>query len=86
MPVDAFGLQIDAVERAVSAERPRLLYLNPTAQNPTGTILAADRRARLARLAAASGLVVVEDDTAAELAYEGDGPAAGRGLRAATRR
>ena len=74
VPVDAFGLQIDAVERAVSAERPRLLYLNPTAQNPTGTMLAPDRRARLARLAAASGLVVVEDDTASELAYEGDGP------------
>jgi DNA-binding transcriptional MocR family regulator len=74
VPVDAFGLQIDAVERAVSAERPRLLYLNPTAQNPTGTILAPERRARLARLAAEAGLVVVEDDTAAELAYEGDGP------------
>ena len=69
-----FGLQVDAVERAVLAERPRLLYLNPTAQNPTGTVLAADRRARLARLAAATGLVVVEDDTAAELVYEGDAP------------
>jgi DNA-binding transcriptional MocR family regulator len=62
------------VERAARAERPRLLYLNPTAQNPTGTVLAADRRARLARLSVATGLVVIVDDTASELVYEGDGP------------
>jgi 2-aminoadipate transaminase len=74
VPVDALGLQVDAVERAVAAERPRLLYLNPTAQNPTGTVLAAERRARLARLAASAGLVIIEDDTASELVYAGDAP------------
>jgi 2-aminoadipate transaminase len=74
IPVDALGLQVDAVERAVQSERPRLLYLNPTAQNPTGTVLSAERRARLAQIAATSELVVVEDDTASELVYAGVAP------------
>jgi 2-aminoadipate transaminase len=74
IPVDALGLQVDAAERAVTSERPVLLYLNPTAQNPTGTVLTAERRARLARLAVSSGLVVIEDDTGSDMVYEGDPP------------
>jgi 2-aminoadipate transaminase len=74
VPVDALGVQVDAVERGIATERPRLLYVNPTAQNPTGTVLAPDRRARLARLALATGLVILEDDTASELVYEGEAP------------
>ncbi len=74
VPVDALGLQADAVERAVAGERPVLLYVNPTAQNPTGTVLAPERRARLARLSASASLAVLEDDTGADLTYDGAAP------------
>ena len=74
VPVDALGLQVDAAERLARSERPRLLFCNPTAQNPTGTTLAPDRRARLARLASTSAMVVIEDDTASELTYDGAAP------------
>jgi DNA-binding transcriptional MocR family regulator len=74
LPADAHGLQIDGVEEAVRTERPRLLFCNPTGNNATGTVLSQDRRERLAAIAAESGLVVIEDDTGAELVHDGPVP------------
>ena len=74
VPCDADGLRVDAVEEALAAERPRLLFCNPTGNNATGTVLPDARRARLAALAADTGLVVVEDDTGAELVHDGESP------------
>ena len=48
VPVDAEGLDVDAVARAGPAA---LLYTIPTFQNPTGTTLSEERRRRLADLA-----------------------------------
>ncbi len=73
IPVDANGLRVDAVEEAIRVERPRLLFANPTGNNATGTVLSDERRARLARLSAEHGLVIIEDDTGAELIHD-DGP------------
>jgi GntR family transcriptional regulator/MocR family aminotransferase len=39
------GIRVDDVERVFAQYRPRLLYVNPFAQNPTGAVLP-DRRAR----------------------------------------
>jgi DNA-binding transcriptional MocR family regulator len=75
VPVDAHGLLVEAVADAIRHERPRLLFANPTGNNATGTVLAPDRRAALAALAAESGLVIVEDDTGAELVHDGPVPA-----------
>jgi len=51
------------------------LFCNPTGNNATGTVLSDDRRRQLARLAAETGLVVIEDDTGAELVHDGPVPA-----------
>ena len=46
----------------------------PTFNNPTGTSLAPGRRRALVELAAAEGVLIVEDDAYRELAYDGAAP------------
>jgi DNA-binding transcriptional MocR family regulator len=78
VPADGYGLRVDALAETIAdlrraGKRARLLYTVPTYHNPTGVSLAAERRAALVELAAAEGLLVVEDDVYRELSY--DGPA-----------
>jgi len=68
---DENGMRVDALERALRAGRPKLIYLVPTFQNPRGTTLSLERRGRIARLARESGVTVLEDDPYAELRYRG---------------
>lgn len=49
--------------------RPKLLYLIPTFQNPTGRVLPEYQRRELLQLAARNRLVIVEDDPYSELYY-----------------
>ena len=79
LPFDDEGLDVDALERRlVSAPAPdgpvRLLYTIPTFHNPTGISLAPARRRRLVEVAAAHGLLVVEDDVYRELWYDVPAP------------
>lgn len=78
-PVDSAGIDPDALAHRVAAlasagRRVRLLYLVPTFNNPTGACLAAQRRAALVDVARRTGLVLVEDDTYRELAYDHPAP------------
>ncbi|WP_328449632.1 PLP-dependent aminotransferase family protein [Streptomyces sp. NBC_00386] len=72
VPGDDEGIDPDALGELVARERPKLLYTVPTFQNPTGRTLPADRRAAVARAAAAHGLWIVEDDPYGELRFEGE--------------
>jgi 2-aminoadipate transaminase len=69
---DEEGMRMDALEHAVRTRKPKLIYLVPNFQNPRGTTLPLERRARIARLAAESGVAVLEDDPYAELRYRGE--------------
>src|SRR5690606_17475447 len=62
------------VARVIEHARPRLVYLVPTAHNPTGTILPAHRRSELARLADASDTWLVEDESLASLTFGREAP------------
>ncbi|HEY2999996.1 MAG TPA: PLP-dependent aminotransferase family protein, partial [Acidimicrobiales bacterium] len=62
VPVDDDGVDARAVARAVDAGRPAAIYLMPTFHNPTGVLLAANRRRDLAELAAERGVPIVEDN------------------------
>jgi len=70
--IDAEGLDVDELERALSsAGRPDLLYTIPTFQNPTGVTLSEERRLRLAELARGQELPVLEDDPYGLVRFEG---------------
>ncbi len=69
---DEGGLKLDALEQAMAEHHPKLLYVIPNFQNPTGRTLAADRRPAIAKLAAKYGVVVAEDDPYRDLRYTGE--------------
>jgi DNA-binding transcriptional MocR family regulator len=62
------GLDPDRLEHAVRTHGPALVYLIPTHHNPTGAVMAAGDRHRVAKLAAAyPDTLFVDDLTLAEL-------------------
>ncbi|MFL5924079.1 MAG: PLP-dependent aminotransferase family protein [Gaiellaceae bacterium] len=72
IPVDADGLDVDAVEQALEGPPAAFLYTIPTFQNPTGSTLSAERRRRLAALAGSGRVAVLEDDPYGLVRFEGE--------------
>ena len=68
---DEGGIILDKLEEAILTHHPKMLYVIPTFQNPTGKTLAADRRKPIAEMAAKYGVVVAEDDPYRDLRYSG---------------
>ncbi|MDZ3830797.1 MAG: PLP-dependent aminotransferase family protein [Sphingopyxis sp.] len=66
VPYTPSGPDIAAFEAIVAAERPRLYLTNSALHNPTGATLAAPVAHRLLNVAAAHGLIIVEDDIFAD--------------------
>jgi DNA-binding transcriptional MocR family regulator len=67
VPMDEHGLRPDGLEAACRRHAARALYLTPTFQNPTATVMPEERRREVARIAARHDLVIVEDDVYALL-------------------
>ena len=65
-----FALLIDAMRQA----SPRLVYLMPTYQNPTGVVMPERQRRQLARVSEQLQIPVLEDNTLAELSLSGEPP------------
>jgi DNA-binding transcriptional MocR family regulator len=74
VPLDADGLRPDLLADAFAMTGARLLYCQPTFQNPTGTVLAPERRRQILDVARASGAFVIEDDYARHLGHGGAVP------------
>lgn len=78
---DEHGIDVEALAEIVrglpnrSGRARTFLYTIPTFNNPTGGSLPDDRRRALVDLAARDGIVILEDDTYRELAYDGPTPA-----------
>jgi GntR family transcriptional regulator/MocR family aminotransferase len=71
---DSDGIRPDDAERVFSEYRPRLLYVNPIAQNPTGAILLQRRAKQLVALARRYDVVILEDQTGWQLTYDAAAP------------
>jgi 2-aminoadipate transaminase len=69
IPLDGFGLDVDALEREVARRRPKLVYTIPSFNNPTGQTLSHERRARLVRLSVEHDFLVVADEVYQLLHY-----------------
>lgn len=72
VPADEYGMVVDALEEGLLRYRPKLIYLVPNFQNPTGTTLALERRHQLVAVAERVGVPIVEDDPYGQLRFEGE--------------
>jgi 2-aminoadipate transaminase len=71
-PLDDDGLVVEDLPRLVGDEVPRMIYVIPTFQNPSGTTLSLERRHALVDLAAEWGSVILEDDPYRLLGFGGE--------------
>lgn len=68
---DDGGVLPDALERAIRTHHPKLVYLIPTFQNPTGRTMDAERRRAVADVLERTGTTLIEDDPYGELRFTG---------------
>ncbi len=73
---DADGLDPDAFRERCQTEAPRALYVVPTLDNPTTATLPRARRERIAEIARAHGVAIIEDDAYGALPAEAPAPIA----------
>jgi 2-aminoadipate transaminase len=71
VPSDDDGIQTDQLEEAFRAG-PKLIYVLPNFQNPTGVTISYERRQRVIDLADQFGVPIVEDDPYGQLRFEGE--------------
>lgn len=75
VPLDRGGMVLAGRE-----DRPRLIFVTPSHQYPTGRLMPVDRRLQLLHLAASVGAVLIEDDYDSEFHYDGRPVACLQGL------
>lgn len=80
VPLDRSGLAL-----AGRRDRPRLIFVTPSHQYPTGRLMPIDRRLELIRFAKATGAALIEDDYDSEFHYDERPVAALQGLDGAGR-
>ena len=72
VPMDDDGLCVDVLaDRLRAGLRPKLVYVIPEHQNPTGLTLSVERRQALVELARAYGFCILEDVAYREIDYDG---------------
>jgi 2-aminoadipate transaminase len=72
IPMDADGLDVDALaERLDGGLRPKLLYVIPEYQNPSGRTLPLARREALVELCRRHGVLILEDVAYREISFDG---------------
>jgi GntR family transcriptional regulator/MocR family aminotransferase len=62
VPVDDFGIDVDAVEKLCKTKKIRFIYVIPHHHHPTTVSLIPERRLRLLELAANYKFAIIEDD------------------------
>lgn len=78
-PIDDKGIIIAELERnlrelAARGRAPRFYYVVPNFQNPSGIIMAIERRLDVIELSREYGFAIVEDDVYSDLRFEGASP------------
>ena len=73
-PIDAEGVQTDALEALIAEKKPKLIYLIPTFGNPSGATLSLERRLKILQLAAQHEILVIEDDPYGQLYFDAPPP------------
>jgi DNA-binding transcriptional MocR family regulator len=74
LPVGHAGVEPHVFRDLCTATSPRLAYLTPTFQNPTGTVMPAADRREIVQLAAQRGLPLIDDRTLADIRLDPENP------------
>jgi GntR family transcriptional regulator / MocR family aminotransferase len=74
-PLDAGGVVVGG-----RGDRPRIIFVTPSHQYPTGRLMPVTRRHELLAFAARAGAIIIEDDYDSEFQYDGRPVAALQGL------
>jgi len=79
--LDDDGMRADALEAALTdlvakGRTPKFIYMIPTIQNPTGTVMSLERRQAILKLAQDYGVPIFEDDCYADLVFADERPPA----------
>jgi GntR family transcriptional regulator/MocR family aminotransferase len=84
---DVRGVMLDDSGLSMTGrrDRPRLIFVTPSHQHPTGRLMPIARRRELLRFATEAGASVIEDDYDSEIHYDGRPVAALQGLDTASR-
>jgi 2-aminoadipate transaminase len=69
---DEHGLVLEDVEARIRQYSPKMIYVIPTFQNPSGRTMSLERRRALAELGSRYDLMILEDDPYCELRYSGE--------------
>jgi DNA-binding transcriptional MocR family regulator len=72
VPVGEEGIDLDMLESVLSRTRPKILYVIPSFQNPTGVTMGLETRKGLLEIASRHAVPVLEDDPYSLLRYEGE--------------
>jgi 2-aminoadipate transaminase len=72
VPVGTDGIDVAEAEQAVLKERPKLLLVTSSFQNPTGATLPLRSRVGIAKLAREHKLILVDNNIYGDLRYEGE--------------
>jgi len=71
LPLEVDGVDIEMLETHLARHRPRLIYTNPTFQNPTGVSTSLEKRRSMLALGRRHGVSILEDDHNSELRFAG---------------
>lgn len=72
IPIDEDGMRMDFLENYLLERQPRLIFVMPSFQNPTGRVMSLHRRRQLLNLASEFNIPVLEDGVYHELRFEGE--------------
>lgn len=73
-PIDAQGVDTEALEKLIAEHQPKMVYLIPTFGNPSGATLSLERRKKVLELAVKYQTLVVEDDPYGDLYFDAAPP------------
>lgn len=73
IPMEQDGMDMDALENAIQkSASPKVIYVIPNFQNPTGRVMSLKKRKKLYELACRYDLVIIEDNPYGDLRFSGD--------------
>lgn len=72
VPMEEDGMKLDALEEALrTANKPKLIYIIPNFQNPTGLCTSLEKRKAIYELAKKYGVMILEDNPYGDIRFEG---------------